>query len=272
MILATASAFLLAAALLAQHEPAVRPGSPAPAPLPEKTGPLRKAQLLLREGRTEEARRELQRLIQGGAGDAMTWYQLARSYLLDFYSGTDYGKRRTALGLAMEALSAALKRDPDHIPSLKAKAVIHARAELLYYDPNLAYELAARVAKLEPNAYGFLLNLSDWMSGEVRFTKESGNRVPHDPLIGLDRSIDLLEQVIDGSMPYSNEELTALATMAKTLVRRGNFRESLLYFRQALARTREPVLVHELLREMGTACYRMGDFRKRPASSTRRCR
>ncbi|MCS7043860.1 MAG: FG-GAP-like repeat-containing protein [Bryobacteraceae bacterium] len=259
-LIPAAAALALAAALLAQHEPGARPGRPAPAPLPEKSGPLRKAQLLLREGRTEEARRELQRLLQAGAGDAMTWYQLARSYLLDFYSGTDYAKRRTALNLAMEALGTALRRDPDHIPSLKAKAVIHARAELLYYDPNLAYELAARVARLEPNAYGFLLNLSDWMSGEVRFTKESGNRVPHDPLIGLDRSIDLLEQVIDGSMPYSNEELSALATMAKTLVRRGNFQESLLYFRQALARTKEPVLVHELLREMGTAYYRMGDF------------
>ena len=248
------------AGLAAQHSSTHRPAQPPPAPLPEKSGPLRKAQLLLREGKTEEARRELQRLIQGGAGDAMTWYQLARSYLLDFYSGTDYAKRRTALSLAMEALDTALRRDPNHIPSLKAKAVIHARAELLYYDPNLAYELAARVAKLEPNAYGFLLNLSDWMSGEVRFSQDTGHRVPHDPLLGLDRSIDLLEQVIDGSMPYSNEELTALATMAKTLVRRGNFRESLLYFRQALERTKEPALVHELLREMGAAYYRMGDY------------
>lgn len=260
LTLAALSAALLTAALPAQHDAPHRPGATAPAPLPEKTGPLRKAQLLLREGRTDEARRELQRLIQAGAGDAMTWYQVARSYLLDFYSGPDPVKRRTALSLAMEALDTALRRDPDHIPSLKAKAVIHARAELLYYDPNLAYELAARVAKLEPNAFGFLLNLSDWMSGEVRFTRETGHRVPHDPLIGLDRAIDLLDQVIDGSMPYSNEELTALATMAKTLVRRGNFQESLLYFRQALERTKEPVLVHELLREMGAAYYRMGDY------------
>jgi tetratricopeptide (TPR) repeat protein len=249
----------LAALLAAQHGPHGQPQAGA-APLPAREGPLRKAQLLLREGKTDEARRELQRLIQAGRNDAMTWYQLARSYLLDFYSGTDYSKRRTALNLAMEALGTALKRDPDHIPSLKAKAVIHARAELLYYDPNLAYQLAARVAKLEPNAYGFLLNLSDWMSGEVRFSEDTGHRVPHDPLLGLDRSIDLLEQVIDGSMPYSNEELTALATMAKTLVRRGNFQESLLYFRQALERTKEPALVHELMREMGTAYYRMGDY------------
>ena len=88
--------------------------------------------------------------------------------------------------------------------------MIHARAELLYYDPNLSYELAARVAKLEPHANAFLLNLSEWMSGEVRFTQESGHRVPHDPLIGLDRSIDLLEQVIDNALPYSNEETAAL--------------------------------------------------------------
>jgi len=251
---------ILAAALAAQHGPA-QPGQPRqPAPLPQREGPLRKAQLLLREGKTEEARRELQRLIQAGRNDAMTWYQLARSYLLDFCSGTDYSKLRTAPNLAMEALGTALKRDPDHIPSLKAKAAIHARAELLYYDPNQAYQLAARVAKLEPNAYGFLLTLSDWMSGEVRFSQDTGHRVPHDPLLGLDRSIDLLEQVIDGSMPYSNEELTALATMAETLVRRGNFQESLLYFRQALERTKEPALVQELMGEMGTACYRTGDY------------
>jgi tetratricopeptide (TPR) repeat protein len=155
---------VLAAGFAAQHG-APQPGkTPQPAPLPVREGPLRKAQMLLREGKTEEARRELQRLLQAGNNDAMTWYQLARSYLLDFYSGTDSAKRRTALSLAMEALGTALKRDPDHIPTLKAKAVIHARAELLYYDPNLAYELAARVARLEPNAYGFLLNLSDWLS------------------------------------------------------------------------------------------------------------
>jgi tetratricopeptide (TPR) repeat protein len=258
-VTAALAAFALLAALTSGQHPPHGDTAQSPAPLPRREGPLRKAQLLLREGKTQEARRELERLIQGGRNDAMTWYQLARSYLLDFYSAADAAKRRTALNLAMEALGTALKRDPDHIPSLKAKAVIHARAELLYYDPNLAYELAARVAKLEPNAYGFLLNLSDWMSGEVRFTRETGHRVPHDPLLGLDRSIDLLEQVIDGSMPYSNEELTALATMAKTLVRRGNFQESLLYFRQALDRTKEPVLVHELLREMGAAYYRMGD-------------
>lgn len=196
-VTAALAALACLAAVLAQHVPHAQPQA-GPPPLPAREGPLRKAQILLREGKTEEARRELQRLIQSGRNDAMTWYQLARSYLLDFYAGTGYAKRRTSLNLAMEALGTALKRDPDHIPSLKAKAVIHARAELLYYDPNLAYELAARVAKLGPNAYGFLLNLSDWMSGEVRFSQDTGHRVPHDPLLGLDRSIDLREQGSEG--------------------------------------------------------------------------
>jgi tetratricopeptide (TPR) repeat protein len=98
------------------------------------------------------------------------------------------------------------------------------------------------------------------MAGEVRFTQESGHRVPHDPLLGLDRSIDLLDNVIDNSMPYSNEELSALATMAKALARRGNFPDSILYFKQALARTKEPGQVLDLRREMGTAFYRMGDY------------
>ena len=230
------------------------------APLKEKAGPLRKALLLLREGRTEPAREELNRILKAGNNDAETWYQLARSYLLDFYQDPDPARRRLSLSLAMETLTSALKRDGNHIPSLKAKAVIHARAELLYYDPNLAYELAAKIARLEPNNYGFLLTLSDWMAGEVRFTQESGHRVPHDPLLGLDRSIDLMEQVIDGSMPYSNEEFSALATMAKALSRRGNFPESIIYYKQALARTKEPDMVLDLTREMGASYYRMGDY------------
>jgi hypothetical protein len=55
-------------------------------------------------------------------------YQIVRSYLLDFYRGTDAEKRRVSLGLAMETLNAVLKLNPDHIPALRAKAVIHARA------------------------------------------------------------------------------------------------------------------------------------------------
>ena len=122
--------------------------------------------------------------------------------------------------------------------------MIHARAELLYYDPNLSYELAARVAKLEPHANAFLLNLSEWMSGEVRFTNESGHRVPHDPLIGLDRSIDLLEQVIDNALPYSNEETAALFLMGNTLSRRGNFRDAIRYYEQDATAQRDAGPAH----------------------------
>ena len=191
-------------------------------PLPEKTGPLRKAMLLLRESKTEEARKELEAQRKLNPNDAEIAYQIARSYLMEFYGGDDPERRRIALGLAMESLSSALKLNPDHIPALRAKALIHARAELLFYNPNLSYELAARVAKLEPHANSFLLNLSEWMSGEVRFTHEGGHRVPQDPLIGLDRSVDLVEQVIDNAMPYSNEEVAALFIMANTMSRRGS--------------------------------------------------
>ena len=184
-----------------QQEPAI-PANP----LPEKTGPLRKALLLLRESKTAEARKELDEQRKLRPDDAEVLYQIARSYLIDFYRLKNPDQQRVSLGLAMETLDAVLKHNPDHIPALRAKAVIHARAELLYYDPNLSYQLAARIAKLEPHANAFLLNLSEWMSGEVRFTQESGHRVPHDPLVGLDRSLDLLEQVIDSALPYSNEE------------------------------------------------------------------
>src|SRR5262249_2781083 len=150
-------------------------------PVPSPAGPLRRAQLLLREGKTDEARRDLEQQRKSRPADPELFYQIARSYLLDFYRLQDPEPRRISLPLAMETLAAVLKHNPDHIPALRAKAVIHARAELLYYDPNLSYELAARVAKLEPHSNAFLLNLSEWMSGEVRFTNESGHRVPHDP-------------------------------------------------------------------------------------------
>src|SRR5258708_5626199 len=211
-------------------------GQRGPAPLPQKTGPLNKALLLLREGKTAEARQELEGQRRLRPDDAEVLYQIARSYLMDFYREQEPERRRMSLGLAMEMLNGALKRNPDHIPALRAKAVIHARAELLYYDPNLSYELAAKVAKLEPHAGSFLLNLSEWMSGEVRFTHESGHRVPHDPLIGLDRSIDLLEQVIDNALPYSNEETAAFFLMGNTMSRRGNFREAIGYYQQELLR------------------------------------
>ena len=235
-------------------------GQRSPAPLPQKTGPLNKALLLLREGKTSEARQELEGQRKLRPDDAEVLYQIARSYLMDFYKEQEPERRRTSLGLAMEMLNGALKRNPDHIPALRAKAVIHARAELLYYDPNLSYELAAKVAKLEPHAGSFLLNLSEWMSGEVRFTHESGHRVPHDPLLGLDRSIDLLEQVIDASIPFSNEETAALFLMGNTMSRRGNFREAISYYEQTLLRN--PTLDQKIqtLREMGACYYRLGDY------------
>src|SRR5205085_4454208 len=131
------------------------PVFPTP-PVPEKATPLRKALTLLRESKTEEARKELEGLRKARATDPELYYQVARSYLIDFYTLQDPNRRRIALGLAMENLTSALKHNPDHIPALRAKAVIHARAELLYYNPNLSYELAARVVKLEPHANGFL--------------------------------------------------------------------------------------------------------------------
>src|SRR3954447_12602580 len=110
-------------------------------PLPEKAGPLRKALLLLREGKTDDARKELEAQRKLRPTDPEVAYQTARSYLMDFYAGQDPEKRRVSLALAMETLNSVLKLSPDHIPALRAKALIHARAELLYYDPNLSYEL-----------------------------------------------------------------------------------------------------------------------------------
>jgi tetratricopeptide (TPR) repeat protein len=244
-----------AAAIAWQQEP-----SPPANPLPENPGPLRKALLLLRESKTAEARTELEAQRKLRPDDAEVLYQIARSYLLDFYRLQDAEQRRVSLALTMETLDSVLKQDRNHVPALRAKAVIHARAELLYYDPNLSYELAARIAKLEPHANAFLLNLSEWMSGEVRFTHESGHRVPHDPLIGLDRSIDLLEQVIDNALPYSNEETAAYFLMGNTMARRGNFREAIRYYEQELRR--EVTLDQRMaaLREMGASYYRLGDY------------
>ncbi len=229
-------------------------------PLPEKSGPLRKALLLLREGKTAEARTELEAQRKLRPNDAEVLYQIARSYLMDFYTLDDPEKRRVSLALAMEMLDGTLQHNPDHIPAMRAKAVILARAELLYYNPNLAYELAAHVALLEPHDNGFLLDLSSWMSGEVRFTKEGGHRVPHDPLLGLDRAIDMLEQVLDDSMPFSADESTALLLMGNAHSRRGNFPEAVSFYKQALTRNLSPVQKMEVLRELGACFYRMGDF------------
>jgi tetratricopeptide (TPR) repeat protein len=239
-----ALALALATALAQQQDPA----------------PLRKAMLLLRESKTDEARRELEAIRRSRPDDAEVQYQVARSYLIDFYRLPDPEKRRIALSLAMESLTAALKLNPDHIPALRAKAVIHARAELLYYNPNLSYELAARVVKLEPHSNAFLLNLSEWMSGEVRFTQESGHRVPHDPLIGLDRSVELLEHVVDHAMPFSNDESAALFLMGNTMSRRGSFREAIRYYELALQRNVTLEQRIASLREMGASYYRLGEF------------
>jgi len=256
------AAWLLGGVLLlaGQQEPSptglIRTGPP----IPETASPLRKALLLLRQDRTLEARQELTVLLKSHPADAEIHYQIARSYLMDFYAGKDRATSRLSLGFAMEALATAIRRNPDHVNALKAKSVIHARAELLYYDPDLAYAMAARVARLEPNAHEYLVSLSEWLSGEVRFTGESAHRVPHDPLLGLDRSMGLLEKVMDGAMPLSGEESAAYFLMAKALARRGNFAESIPYSKKALRRAVDDNQRMEVLREMGTSYYRMGDF------------
>src|SRR5258708_201976 len=91
------------------------PGFPA-APLPEKTGPLRPALLLLRQGKTAEARALLEQQRKQRPDDAEVLYQIARSYLIDFYK-EDNPDKRTTLALAMEMLDSTLKRNADHIPA-----------------------------------------------------------------------------------------------------------------------------------------------------------
>lgn len=232
------------------------PHEHAPPP-PEVPTPLRPVLNLLRESRTAEARQALTPLL---ATSADARYQLARSYLLDFYRLTNPTERRTALDLALEALASTLQAKADHIPALRAKAMIHARAELLHYNPNLAYELGARVAKLEPHANAYLLELSEWMSGEVRFSQESEHRVPHDPSLGIDRSLPLIEHVIDTAIPYSPEETAAFFGMGRALARRGNFTAATNYFRQVLDRGPSPLQRLETLRELGASHFRRGDF------------
>src|SRR2546423_13703356 len=80
-------------------------------PLPEKTGPLRKALLLLREGKTAEARKDLEEQRKLHPDDPDVLFQIARSYLLDFYKEQQPERRRIALGLAMEHLDATLKKN-----------------------------------------------------------------------------------------------------------------------------------------------------------------
>jgi tetratricopeptide (TPR) repeat protein len=246
--------------LRAQHEHhRPKPAEELP-PVKLEESALRVPRMLLREGKTAEARKVLLEMQKTRPDDAEIHFQIGRAHLLDFYTGEDFQKRRISLALAMESLGTAIAKDPNHIPALRAKAIIHARAELLYYDPNLAFEYANRVAKLEPHASEYLLTLTDWMSGEVRFTHEGGHRVPHDPLLGLDRSIEILDRLLDQVVPYSNEETAAYFQMGKTLSRRGSFAEAIPYFKQALKRTERPDQKLEALRELGTSAYRMGDF------------
>lgn len=256
----TAVAAVAGLAILAwaQH-PMGGTGIPEPA-LKDRSSPMRTATMLLRDGKTAEARTELNRLLKTNPDDPDIHYQIARSYLMEWNTLRDPARQRVALGLAMESLTATLKRNPDHIYALRAKAVIHARPELLFYNPNLAYELTQRVIKQQPFANEFLLNVSEWMSGEVRFTEHSDHRVPHDPQLGLDRSIDLLERVVDGAMPFSPEEAAALFLMAKSMSRRGNHSESIRYYKQASTRATTAAQRMEILREMGAAHYRLAEF------------
>jgi tetratricopeptide (TPR) repeat protein len=246
----------LLAAWTALAQDHIHPSQPLTQPNPE----LQRALRLIRQGKTDDARKELEAVIAGRPGDPEVLYQIGRTHLTDFYSRTDPTRRRIALSLAIEALESVLARNPDHVPALKAKAIIHARAELLHYNPNLAYSLAARVAKLQPTANEYLLSLTDWLSGEVRFTADSGHRVPHDPLLGLDRSIELLDAVLDSTVPYSNEESMALYQMGRTLAKRGQFAESIEHFQLALARPASGNGKPELFRELGLSHFRMGDF------------
>jgi tetratricopeptide (TPR) repeat protein len=249
-------------AVLAALAAGVLPGQHEHPPVPEHGpgSPLKLALELIREGRTEAARAELNRLLAAQPDSAEIYYQIARCYLFDLHAGRDPVKKQTALGLALEALDNVLRRDGNHIPALKAKAVIHARAELLRYDPNLAYELAARVAKLQPSASEYLIGLTDWLSGEVRFTTDTEHRVPHDPLTGIDRSIEILHRVLDITVPFSSEETAGLYQMGKTLAKRRNFAESIRYFQLALERNVPVQQRAEILREIGASHYRAGQY------------
>src|SRR5512133_4210808 len=63
-------------------------------PVPAPSGPLRKAQLLLRMGKTDEARKDLEQQRKSRPNDPELLFQIARSYLLDFYQLQDPEKRR----------------------------------------------------------------------------------------------------------------------------------------------------------------------------------
>ena len=226
----------------------------------QTSDPLAEPARLLRSDKTAEARAVLNRHLQTHPRDPDAWFQMARTHLADFARSSDVGKNRISIDLAIESLAAALKENPEHVYALKAKSVLHARAELLHYDPNLAFALAARVVKLQPSANEYLLNLSEWMTGEVRFTEHSEHRVPHDPQLGIDRSIPMIDRVITSATPYSEEEGAALFLMAKALARKGDYAGSLEFYEQALARAKTPLQRREVLRERGASLYRHGLF------------
>jgi tetratricopeptide (TPR) repeat protein len=79
-------------------------------------------------------------------------------------------------------------------------------------------------------------------------------------MIGLDRSIDMLEQVLDDSMPFSADESSALLLMGNAHSRRGDFAEAVALYKQALTRNLSPAQKMEALRESGACYYRMGQF------------
>lgn len=228
--------------------------------LAQRTDPLTEATRLLRSGKTAESRAALDRHLRLQPHDAEAWFQLARTHLADFAQSTDAAKNRVSIDLAIEALAAALRENPSHVYALKAKSVLHARAELMHYDPNLAFSLAQRVVELQPSANEYLLNLSEWMTGEVRFSEHSEHRVPHDPQLGIDRSIPLISRVITSATPYSEEEGAALFLMAKALSRKGEFGASIEYFDQALVRAKTAAQRRDVLRERGAVYYKQGDF------------
>src|SRR5262245_43407009 len=63
-------------------------------PIPEKSGVLRKALLLLRQGKTLAAREELSKLLKSRPDDAEIHHQIARSHLMDFHANPDPAQRR----------------------------------------------------------------------------------------------------------------------------------------------------------------------------------
>src|SRR5215831_9869520 len=105
------AALILAALLRAQHEP-----PSYPFPLPERSGPLKHALDLLREGKTAEARQELEEQRRQRPDDVEVRYQIARSHLMDFYQQAKPEQRRISLSLAVEMLDSVLQRNPDYIP------------------------------------------------------------------------------------------------------------------------------------------------------------